>query len=82
MKITYTTWQKSVCVHGTSSNKVSKKGIEALDDKVEAITNAPAPMNVLELKSYLGMINYNQKFLPNLSSVSAPSQELLRKETH
>ena len=28
------------------------------------------------------MINYYQKFLPNLSSVLAPLHELLRKETH
>ena len=62
-------------------HKVSKEGIQPLDDKVEAITNAPAPKNVSELKSYLGMINYYQKCLPNLSSVLAPLHELLRKET-
>ena len=27
-------------------HKVSKEGIQLLDDKVEAITNAPAPKNV------------------------------------
>ena len=32
-------------------------------------------------KSYLGKINYFQKFLPNLSSMLAPLNELLRKET-
>ena len=63
------------------SRKVSKEGIQPLDDKVEVITNAPAPKNVSELKSYLGMINYYQKFLPNLSSVLAPLHDLLRKET-
>lgn len=52
-----------------------------MDDKVEAITNAPAPKNVSELKSYLGMIYYYQKFLPNPSSVLAPLHDLLRKET-
>ena len=62
-------------------HKVSKEGIQPLDDKVNAITNAPAPKNVSELKSYLGMINYYQKFLPNLSSMLAPLNELLRKET-
>ena len=62
-------------------HKVSKEGIQPLDDKVEAITNAPAPKNVSELKSYLGMINYYQIVLPNLSNVLAPLHELLRKET-
>lgn len=53
-------------------HKVSKEGIQPMDDKVEAITNAPSPTNVSELKSYLGLINYYQKFLPNLSSLLAP----------
>ena len=40
-------------------HKVSKEeGIQPLDDKVDTISNAPAPKNVSELKSYLGMINY------------------------
>ena len=36
-------------------HKVSEEGIQPLDDKVDAITSAPAPKNVPELKSYLGM---------------------------
>ena len=63
-------------------HKVSKEGIQPLDDKVKVITNAPAPKNVLELKSYLGMIDYYQKFLPYLSSMLAPLNELSGKETH
>jgi len=35
-------------------HKVTKEGIQPLDDKVDAITNATAPTNVSELKSYLG----------------------------
>lgn len=62
-------------------HKASKEGIQPLEDKVDAITNAPEPKNVLELKSYLGMISCYQKFLPNLSSVSTPLNELLHKET-
>ena len=55
-------------------HKVSKEGIQPLDDKVEGITNAPK--SVSEPKSYLGMINYYQKCLPNLSSVLAPLNQL------
>ena len=32
-----------------------------------------------KLKSYLGLINYHQKFLPNLSSLLAPLYRLLQK---
>ena len=62
-------------------HRVSTERIHPLDDKNHAITNAPAPKNVSELKSYFGMINYYQEFLPNLSSALAPLNELLRKET-
>ena len=47
-------------------HKVSKEGIQSLQDKVNAITNVPAPTDASELRLYLGMINYYQKFLPNL----------------
>ena len=63
-------------------HRVSKEGIQPMEDKVEAITNAPPPRNVLELKSYPGMINYYPKFLPNLSSVLAPLHRLLNSTTH
>ena len=63
-------------------HRVSKEGIQPMEDKVEAITNAPPPRNVSELKSYLGMINYYQKFLTNLSSVLAPLHSLLNSKTH
>ena len=62
-------------------HKVSKEGIQLLQDKVHAITNAPAPTNVSELKSYLGMIIYYKKFLPNLSRVLASLYAFLRSET-
>lgn len=38
-----------------------------MDDKVKAIANAPSPTNMSELKSYLLLINYYQKFLPTQS---------------
>ena len=58
-------------------HRVSKEGIQPMEDKVDAIANAPSTKNVSELKSYLGTINYYQKFLPNLSSVLALLHKLL-----
>ena len=49
--------------------------------KVEAIRKAPEPTNVHELKSYLGMLNYYSKFLPNLSHELSPLYDLLKKDT-
>ena len=45
--------------------KISAQGLEPTQEKVKAIVEAPAPRNVSQLKSFLGMLNYNGKFLPN-----------------
>ena len=50
-----------------------------LQAKVQAVKDAPVPTDVTKLKSFLGLINYYQKFLPDLSSVLAPLNELLQK---
>ena len=47
---------------------------------MQAIVDAPDSQNVQELKSYLGLLSYYGKFLPNLSSVLAPLYRLLRKD--
>lgn len=39
---------------------------------------ASQPTNVTELKSWLGLVNYNARFLPNLSTALSPLYELLR----
>lgn len=51
-------------------------------DKVRAIKEAPAPKDVSQLKSFLGMMNYYAKFLPNFSTelhVLMYVYDLLRK---
>ena len=49
------------------------------ESKVRAIVDAPEPMNVGELRSFLGMVNYYGKFLPDLATTLAPLYRLLRK---
>jgi len=62
---------------------IDTTGIKPCQDKVQALVNAPAPTNISELRSYLGMVNYYHKFLCNLSSILAPLYELLSaKEWH
>ena len=62
-------------------HKVSAAGLQPTDAKVKAIKEAPAPMNVSQLKSFLGLVNYYGKFLPNLSSVLSPLYRLLQSST-
>ena len=58
---------------------VNAEGTRATKDKIESIQKAPTPTNVTELKSYLGLLNYYRAFLPNLSTVLQPLNELLQK---
>ncbi|CAC5375274.1 unnamed protein product [Mytilus coruscus] len=60
---------------------IDKHGLHKTPDKIEAIKNAPAPENVSQLKSVLGLINYYAKLLPDLSATLSPLHYLLRKDT-
>lgn len=60
-------------------HKITEKGIQPLQEKVIAVTNAPEPQNVTELQAFIGMITYYNKFLPNLSTTLEPLHRLLRK---
>ena len=48
---------------------IDAKGLHPLASKLEAIQNAPAPTNVNELQSFIGLISYYGKFLSNMSTV-------------
>ena len=62
--------------------RINRENIQPVEEKVRAISEAPSPKNASELRSFLGMINYYQKYLHNLASTLAPLHELLRKGAH
>ena len=45
------------------------------------MVDAPEPKNVAELRSFLGLVNYYGKFLPDLATTLAPLYKLLRQTT-
>ena len=45
---------------------------EKILEKIEAIVEAPSPTNVTQLKSYLGLLSYYSRFLPNLTFTLSP----------
>ncbi|XP_063545414.1 uncharacterized protein K02A2.6-like [Cydia strobilella] len=59
---------------------IDKQGLHPDPDKIKAIVEAPAPNDVTQLRSFLGLINYYAKFIPNLSSTLYPLHRLLRKD--
>ena len=60
-------------------HKISADGLQPTEEKVRAIKEAPHPTNVSQLRSFLGLVNYYSKFLPNLANTLAPLYSLLQK---
>ena len=61
-------------------HQISKNGVQPLRSKVAAIEQAPTPTNIQELRSFLGLLNYYGKFIPNLSTILHPLNALLRAD--
>ena len=57
---------------------IDKEGLHATP--VEAITKAPEPRNVNELRSFLGLVNYYGKFIRHLSILIQPLNRLLCRD--
>ena len=59
----------------------SARGISPSLEKVTAIKEAPIPSSISEVRSFLGMIQYCGRFIPNLATISAPLRLLTRKDS-
>ena len=60
-------------------HKISKHGLSIDDEKVKAIREYPEPQNISELRSFLGLINFVSKFVPNCVEILHPLNNLLKK---
>ncbi|XP_034561964.1 uncharacterized protein K02A2.6 [Notolabrus celidotus] len=59
---------------------IDEKGLHTAPSKTAAIVDAPPPQNVSQLRSFLGLLNYYGRFIPNLASLLQPLHELLRHD--
>ena len=59
---------------------VARKGIRMADDKIEALRSTPRPRHLTDLRSFLGTINFYDKFIPHYSDLTAPLTALTRKD--
>nr|XP_054922049.1 uncharacterized protein LOC126521574 [Dermacentor andersoni] len=59
-------------------HKIDATGLHP-PENMEAITEAPRPETVSQLKSFLGLLTYYAKFLPNLATTLVPLYRLLAK---
>ena len=56
-------------------------GVHLDPGKVDAVHALPATTNITELQEFLGLVTYLSPFIPGLSTLTAPLQELLKKDT-
>ena len=69
-------------ISGIFGHKFDAQGLHPLPKKVKGFKDAPQPQNVSDLKSYLGLLSYYSKFLPNLTTTTlAPLYEFLQAST-
>ena len=59
--------------HTLSRNGLSK------GPKADAVSKMPPPVNVSQLRSFLGSVQFYHKFLPDLSTMSQPLHHLTKK---
>ena len=64
------TWPKYLVEY--LGHVIDKEGIHPVEKKEEAILAVKPPKNIEQLQSYVGIVNYYGKFIPNLSIVATP----------
>lgn len=72
------------CVYGANKIKflghtLSGDGITADSDKLEAIRNFREPHSGEEVRSFLGLVNYVGKFIPDLATLTEPLRLLMKQ---
>ena len=70
-------WKEEVKFLG---HMVSKGGIAVDPSKVEAVMEWERPTTVMEVKSFLGLAGYYQRFIEGFSRIALPMTKLTRKE--
>ena len=59
-------------------HRLSRAGVTATDEKVTAVLNAREPRTSSEVRSFLGLVTFLGRFIPDLSTVSAPLRDLTK----
>lgn len=77
------TVRPSKCLFGYETvtflgHKVGKGRITPVDDTVQRIIEAPAPYTKRQLRSFLGLVGWYQRFIPHYSHVTVSLTDLLK----
>ena len=58
---------------------LTQKGIGPSEEKVKAVVEAREPQNASDVRSFLGLANYNAPFIPYFATVAEPLRKLTKK---
>ena len=58
---------------------VNRNGVRKCPEYVESVRSFPKPETVKQLRSFLGLVNFQRKFIPNCSLISKPLNSWLGK---
>ena len=62
-------------------HKISAKGIEVDEAKIDVIEKLPPPVNVKGIRSLLGHAGFYRRFIKDFSKIAKPLSNLLNKDT-
>ncbi|XP_074318751.1 putative mitochondrial protein AtMg00860 [Silene latifolia] len=60
---------------------ISKDGVAVDPSKIKAVSNWEAPKNVVEIRSFLGLAGYYERFVKYFSKIARLMTTLMRKDT-
>jgi hypothetical protein len=71
-------WMEKVAFLG---HVLSAEGMAVDPSKVESVTKWEQPLNVTDIRSFLGMAGYYRRFIENFSNIASLMTELLKNNT-
>lgn len=60
---------------------IDANGITPIRDKISAVRDYPTPSSTRQLRSFLGLVNFYRRFIPDCANLCHPLTDLLRKGT-
>ncbi|XP_019160030.1 PREDICTED: uncharacterized protein LOC109156632 [Ipomoea nil] len=61
---------------------ISEKGLQTDPEKLSAVRNWPKPVNIKELRGFLGLTGYYRRFIKSYGTISRPLTDMLRKNAY